>query len=37
LGELLAEFRYLTKPKSVGEVEDKKRKDKKRRAELSKF
>jgi len=35
LGELLAEFRYLTKPKSEGEAEERKKKDKKRRAELS--
>jgi len=37
LGELLAEFRYLTKPKTVVEAEEKKKKDKKRRAELSRL
>jgi hypothetical protein len=37
LGELLAEFRYLTKPKTVVEAEEKKKKDRKRRAELSRL
>jgi len=37
LGELLAEFRYITKPKTVVEAEEKKKKDKKRRAELSRL
>jgi hypothetical protein len=37
LGEILAEFRHLTKPKSEGEAEERKKKDKKRRAELSRF
>jgi len=37
LGELLAEFRYLTKPKTVMEAEERKKKDKKRRAELSRL
>jgi len=37
LGELLAEVRYLTKPKSEGEAEEKRKKDRKRRAELSRL
>jgi len=35
LGEMLAEIRYLTKPKSEGEVEERKKKDKRRRAAFS--
>jgi len=35
LGEMLAELRHLTKPKSDGEVEERKKKDRKRRAELT--
>ena len=34
LGEVLAELKYLNKPKSEGEAEERKKKDKKRRAAL---
>jgi len=37
LGEMLAEIRHLTKPKSEGEVEERKKRDKKRRTELSRL
>jgi hypothetical protein len=32
---MLAELRHITKPKSDGEVEERKKKDRKRRAELT--
>ena len=37
LGELLAEIRNLTKPKSERKAEERKKKDTKRRAELSRL
>jgi len=35
LGEVLAEMKYLNKPKSEGEAEERKKKDRKRRADLA--
>jgi len=37
MGEVLSELKYLAKPRSEVEAEEKKRKDKRRRAELSRL